>query len=63
MTGNHEAWSGHYDTLKESLLNQSVNILDNEAIVLQRNGEELLLLGLKDSAFATEDEHSLTIEA
>ena len=63
VTGNHEAWSGHYDTLKESLLNQSVNILDNEAIVLQRNGEELLLLGLKDSAFATEDEHSLTIEA
>ncbi len=63
VTGNHEAWSGHYDTLKESLLNQSVNILDNEAIVLQRNGEELLLLGLKDSAFATEDEHSLAIEA
>lgn len=63
VTGNHEAWSDHYDTLKESLLNQSVNILDNEAIVLQRNGEELLLLGLKDSAFATEDEHSLAIEA
>lgn len=67
VTGNHEAWSGHYDLLEESLLNQAVHILANDTVKLQKNKEEFLLLGLKDPAFTTEsnsmDEQSSTMEA
>lgn len=54
VTGNHEAWSGYYDLLEESMLNQNVHILDNDTVKLQRNGEEILLVGLQDPAFASE---------
>ena len=63
VTGNHEAWSDHYDTLKESLLNLNVHVLENQTVMLQENDEEILVMGIQDPAFATEDEHSLTIEA
>lgn len=51
VSGNHEAWSGFYSELKDSLLKHDVTILDNNSVTLKINGAEILLLGIEDPAF------------
>ena len=50
-TGNHEAASPQYDTLKAGLEEAGVIVLEDEAISLERNGETITLLGLGDPDF------------
>ena len=51
VTGNHEAASPQYDTLKAGLEAAGVIVLENETVYLERGGETIALLGLADPDF------------
>ena len=51
VTGNHEASSPQYDTLKSGLEAAGVIVLEDEAVSLERNGESIALMGLADPDF------------
>ena len=51
VTGNHEAWSGHYSTLRQDLIDLGVTVLEDEATIVERDGDEITILGLMDPAF------------
>ena len=53
VSGNHEAWSGEYSTIKERLEHAGVNILDNSKIELSKGESTIELLGVRDPAFLT----------
>lgn len=53
ITGNHEAWSGEYETIRESLISDGVNILDNEKTEIMKEDSTIEIIGLKDPAFLT----------
>ena len=53
VSGNHEAWSGKYDTIKQELTKVGVIILDDKRIELERENEIINILGLSDPAFVT----------
>ncbi len=50
VTGNHEARGG-YEELKSGLQDAGVTLLENGKAALEREGEEVLLVGLQDPAF------------
>ncbi len=50
VSGNHEQLSGRYDRLKEELRNLDVQIIDNCYTKLNRNGDEIGLMGMADPA-------------
>ncbi len=52
VTGNHEAWISNYSDLEESLRSAGVVILDNEAVLIEKNSEVINLVGLQDPSFA-----------
>src|SRR5690625_1717945 len=54
VSGNHEAWSDLYFELEEKLTELGVTILDNDRVVLTKDGEQILLAGLQDPAFYSE---------
>ena len=52
VSGNHEAWSpGHWDALCEGLSRAGVVMLEDEKTTLERDGETMTLIGLRDPAF------------
>ena len=51
VTGNHEAASPQYDTLKVGLEAAGVIVLEDETVYIERGGETISLLGLADSDF------------
>lgn len=51
VSGNHEAWSGHYENIKKELIQSAVIVLDNEKRGISREGEILEFIGLMDPAF------------
>lgn len=53
VSGNHEAWSGEYDTIREKLLQAKVKILDDSKIDLIKDDGKIELLGLSDPDFLT----------
>ena len=55
VSGNHEAWSELYPTLEENLIESDVTILDNDTTVLTKSDEQILLAGLRDPAFYSEN--------
>lgn len=55
VSGNHEAWSGKFPFIKESLINEGVHVLDNEEFELIKGAEKIKLLGLSDPAFLTDN--------
>ncbi|QHQ62233.1 metallophosphoesterase [Anaerocolumna sedimenticola] len=48
VTGNHEKWSDEYAELNKQLLETGIDILDNQAMLLTRNKESIVLMGLGD---------------
>ena len=56
VTGNHEAASPQYDTLKAGLEEAGVIVLEDEAISLERGGETISLIGLADPDFTVKGE-------
>lgn len=53
VPGNHEARVSEYAVLKAGLLAQGVVVLEDKALVLERSGEEIRLLGVSDPSFRT----------
>lgn len=53
VSGNHEAWSGDYENIKEKLLNCGVQILDDSKAELIKNDAVIEILGLSDPGFLT----------
>lgn len=51
VTGNHEAASPQYDTLKAGLKAAGVTVLEDEAVYLERGGGTIALIGLADPDF------------
>ncbi len=51
VTGNHEASSSQYDTLKIGLKDAGVTMLEDEIIYLERGDDVIALLGLADPNF------------
>lgn len=51
VTGNQEAVSDKYDRLKSGLLERGATILEDEVLVLEESGAEILLLGIHDPLF------------
>lgn len=55
VSGNHEAWSNHYNEVKAALLEEKVLVLDNDSIDIKRGKDSITLIGLKDPAFLYSD--------
>lgn len=53
VSGNHEAWSGKYEEVKQSLLEEGVIVLENESQPIVKNGNSIQICGVKDPAFLT----------
>lgn len=53
VSGNHEAWSGKYDQIKQSLKDAGVLILDDTSLELLKGENSIQLLGLSDPDFLT----------
>lgn len=53
VSGNHEAWSGHYGEIREALLLAGVTVLDDAALSFLRGGESMTVLGARDPDFLT----------
>ena len=53
VSGNHEAWSGKYRSIKERLIAEEVNVLDNAKIELFKGSSSINILGVKDPDFLT----------
>lgn len=54
VTGNHEARISEYNELKSGLTELGVNILENERISLEKNGEMIALVGVDDPSFESD---------
>ncbi|KEK22422.1 metallophosphoesterase [Bacillus gaemokensis] len=55
VTGNHEAWSGRYASLEKKLKQYNVSVLRNEHIRIQKDGQEIYILGIDDPTFTVEN--------
>lgn len=55
VSGNHEAWSGKFSFIKESLIDSGVNILDNTEFELSKGSSSINILGVRDPGFLTSD--------
>ncbi len=53
VSGNHEAWSGDYDNIKNQLQNAGVVILDDTKVEISKGKDTIKILGLSDPAFLT----------
>lgn len=53
VSGNHEAWSGKYEEVKQALLKEGVIVLENESQTRIKNGNSIQICGVKDPAFLT----------
>ncbi len=51
VTGNHEAYMTQYEDFKARLETVGVTVLEDEGVLLEREGEALSLLGLSDPDF------------
>lgn len=54
VSGNHEANMTDYDSLEKSFENAGATVLNDENAVLQKNGSQINLIGLRDPAFEFE---------
>lgn len=54
IPGNHEARVPEYEELKAGLRERGITVLENEKIHLEREGESLSLVGVKDPGFSTD---------
>lgn len=53
VSGNHEAWSGKFPVIRESLVDAGVCVLDDTAVELYRGNSSIHIMGLADPDFLT----------
>lgn len=49
VSGNHERWDKHSEKWKQMLKDNNIKLLRDEYIKIERNGQELVLMGLIDN--------------
>jgi len=54
VTGNHEARIDGYAELRDNLIAAGVTVLENEAVTIEKDGNEITLLGINDPSFQTD---------
>ncbi len=57
VPGNHEARIPSYDQLREDLIRAGVVVLENEAVLLERDGASIHLIGVQDPSFFADPDH------
>lgn len=55
VSGNHEAWSGKYDSLLNKLKDAGITVLDNERTKIEKDGKYIEIIGIQDPAFFNND--------
>ncbi|MDM5433449.1 metallophosphoesterase [Bacillus hominis] len=55
VTGNHEKWSGKYNSLEKELKKYHVTVLRNEHVSIQKGEQKIYLLGIDDPDFTNEN--------
>jgi uncharacterized protein len=55
VSGNHEAWSGSYNSLKSRLEETGVTVLDDSKVEVSKGNSSIELIGLSDIAFVKLD--------
>jgi predicted MPP superfamily phosphohydrolase len=53
VSGNHEAWSGKFSLIKESLIGVGVCVLDNAEVKISKGDAWINILGVSDPDFLT----------
>lgn len=53
VSGNHEAWSGQYETIENSLIEAGVIVLDNSEIDVTKGEDAIKIMGVSDPDFLT----------
>lgn len=53
VSGNHEAWSGKYEEIKDELISLNVQVLDDKKISINKEDDFIDIIGLKDPDFHT----------
>ncbi len=53
VPGNHEAWSGKYEHIRENLNMAGVNVLEDTSLNLQKGDEAISIIGVRDPDFLT----------
>lgn len=51
VPGNHEGWSGKYITLRKTLLENGVKLLENKGVYIEKGKDKVYLCGVLDPAF------------
>jgi predicted MPP superfamily phosphohydrolase len=54
VSGNHEAWSNQYSTVKSALTSAGVKVLDNSLAEITKGTNTINLLGLIDPSFSSD---------
>ncbi len=55
VSGNHEAWSNEYQTIRSKLLDLGVIVLDDDSVLITKGNEIIELIGVSDPDFLTYD--------
>lgn len=55
VSGNHEAWSGEYLTIKENLIAAGVHVIDNSILKISKGEGSIHIAGLADPDFFTSE--------
>jgi predicted MPP superfamily phosphohydrolase len=53
VNGNHEGWSGKFESLEKELKERGVIVLRNESLYFEKDKEKLIIIGVDDPAFNT----------
>ena len=48
ISGNHETQNYSYDMIMDDLYEHNINVIENETVCLEKDGEQIILAGLKD---------------
>ncbi|MFT8322045.1 MAG: metallophosphoesterase [Bacillus sp. (in: firmicutes)] len=62
VTGNHEWWSGNFETLEKKLQDTGVVVMRNLHAVIQKGDDKIQLLGVDDPAIADGDSKEELVE-
>lgn len=58
VMGNHEFWSGRFDSLEDKLKERGVIVLRNETAVIEKDGDSIEIMGIDDPSVQSTKRHS-----
>ncbi len=58
VTGNHEAAIDNFDGFEHDMINAGVNVLGNKNVIIEKEGQQVNLIGVDDPMFNREEGYS-----